>query len=229
MKMLRTYKDEVYSDLTYFTLSPEYADILVRDERPSDFFSAIDKVTRHRKASHTYKTKDYLFTMIVSECKCDDPDVPLFNIIAWEDVTPQRSREQFNMGSTFSIIKSPGVEFVYGETELNTGIETVYNTIKKIYKERNWNNELVTSFDDLKEGHKYALFNKQFGVTNNVWIVSEDFTGLSRKIVYYQYAERGRKRILKSAMIAMFAADKDPDVMAMWHTDFKDYIIHQIK
>lgn len=43
------------------------------------------------------------------------------------------------------------------------------------------------------------------------------------------YSDLGRKRILKSAMMAMFAADKDPGVMAMWHTDFKDYIIHQIK
>lgn len=229
MKMLRTYEGQVYSDLTYFTLPPEYADILVRDERSSDFFSAIDKVTRHKIASHTYKTKDGLFTMTINEQRCDSSDVPKFSICAWENVTPEREREQFNMGNTSSIVDYPGAIYAYGETELNEAVQSVYKTIKKIYKERNWNNELVTRFEDLREGHKYAFFSKQFGVTNNVWVVSDDCTELKRKIVYYQYSDRGQKRILKSAMMAMFAADKDPGVMAMWHTDFNDYIIHQIK
>jgi len=63
-----------------------------------------------------------------------------------------------------------------------------------------------------------------------VWIISGDTTGLNRKILYYQYAERGRKRILKGALIKMLEEDVyDPGVMAMWHTDFNDYIIHKIK
>lgn len=141
--MLRIYEDKVYSDLTHFSLPKECEDVLVQDKRPTDFYSAIDKVTRHKIGSLWYHSKDKRFTVRINESLSvreegiDDVGNiknevhPEFNISAWENVSDETKRELFNLGASSSILDYPGIVFAYNRMDLESELIKICNTIKK--------------------------------------------------------------------------------------------------
>lgn len=88
----------------------------------------------------------------------------------------------------------------------------------------------IVNFSDLQEGNLYQVYSKLFDTTNRKWLVSKDCTGLNRDIVYWQFADKGARRILKGTIVELFRSNIMPPVMAMWKHEFdnKDYTIHLI-
>jgi hypothetical protein len=79
----------------------------------------------------------------------------------------------------------------------------------------------ITNFSELQEGKKYNIHNLQFDCTNEAVLISKDFTGMNRDIVYFQFI-RYTRPISKAEMIKNFEANKITyELFALWDFEMK--------
>ncbi len=181
-KGLREYQGKPYSDLKGFIPNKDAIGNLVRDEHPADFYSAIDKTTRHKIGSVTYRTPDKRFYLKINEMR-SSRDVPEFNINTWEVKSEEEKRNAFNLGASSSVTD---MLFAEGFEELNEKIKYAVGEIKKFdkiisnskihakSKELTDEQEEVYNWDFLKEKSDKEL-------EKSLWLANEQLSILGKK------------------------------------------------
>lgn len=80
----------------------------------------------------------------------------------------------------------------------------------------------ITDFDQLTEGKEYYIYNLQFDCLNKAVLISKDFTGMNRDIVYFQFNRHITKPISKPEMIKQLTSNKMVyDLFAFWSWELK--------
>lgn len=88
----------------------------------------------------------------------------------------------------------------------------------------------ITNFDQLKEGKEYSIYCKQFDVDNKAVMVSNDFTGMNRRIAYFQFSDMGENRITKRQFIREAQNNiSSAATFALWEHDLQHNTISEIK
>jgi len=130
---LRDYRGGTYSDLENFVPGVDCIGFMVREERKTDFYSAIDGVERHKTGSQTYHSPGREFTMRICEMRSDDGQ-PEFDISATENASEEKRRELFNLGFSCSVLNTAsGLLFCYGVDDLNDKIKEAVSCIQWQY------------------------------------------------------------------------------------------------
>lgn len=125
---LRAYDGGLYSDLEYFTPDLFIMGDMVRKYDKTDFYSALDGITRHKIGQQWYESLDGRYTLKLSESRSEN-GLPEFDVFAWYNPTEQEKR--FHNTSVTNLNKIEDCFSVKGIDRLNECIKRLVGLIQE--------------------------------------------------------------------------------------------------